>query len=230
MGSEAPKDGGLGDYRAAAEKLSPALRDTLYRVFSRARLPEDDPLWGLLVADAELLQAFLGGIDERFSQLSQQSEALKEQLRQQHDQLRRDEQATRQKHLAAADDRIEEIRRRQSDLAARESQGWQSSALKYGVVALAAVVLGGWLVHRFDDQRVAEANGRVEELMQRLPYAAQLEVQLEQIGASLGFRRVPKSGYFPARQELVLSPGPGFRPNGAHVDPGTGAAVISFPE
>jgi hypothetical protein len=44
-------------YQAATETLSAELREALLRAFSRARLPEDDPLYSILVAQAELLNA-----------------------------------------------------------------------------------------------------------------------------------------------------------------------------
>ncbi len=42
-------------YQAATETMSAELREALLRAFSRARLPEDDPLYSILVAQAELL-------------------------------------------------------------------------------------------------------------------------------------------------------------------------------
>jgi hypothetical protein len=44
-------------YQAATETMSAELREALLRAFSRARLPEDDPLYSILVAQAELLNA-----------------------------------------------------------------------------------------------------------------------------------------------------------------------------
>ena len=44
-------------YDNATESLSPELREALLRAFSRARLPDDDPLYAVLVAQAELLNS-----------------------------------------------------------------------------------------------------------------------------------------------------------------------------
>src|ERR1700736_4697118 len=44
-------------YQAATETMSAELREALVRAFARARLPEDDPLYSILVAQAELLNA-----------------------------------------------------------------------------------------------------------------------------------------------------------------------------
>jgi hypothetical protein len=165
MSAEPPKDpgGGLGDYRAAVDKLSPGLRDTLYRVFSRARLPEDDPLWGLLVADAELLQGFLNTLDERFSHLSKRIGELHAQAARQHEQLRRDEQAAREKHLEAADAKLEDIRRQQSKLAEGKARGWAATLVNHLTTAILAIAFTGLAVFMLDGKRLDDALIRAEE-------------------------------------------------------------------
>lgn len=44
-------------FEDAKAKMSVELREALVRAFARARLPEDDPLYSILVAQAELLNA-----------------------------------------------------------------------------------------------------------------------------------------------------------------------------
>ncbi|MBV9489292.1 MAG: hypothetical protein JO069_06145 [Verrucomicrobia bacterium] len=162
---DAPKDGGgsLGDYRAAAEKLSPALRDTLYRVFSRARLPEDDPLWGLLVADSELLQGFLNTLDERFSHLSKRIGELHAQSARQHEQLRRDEQVARERHLEAVDAKLEDLRRQQSKLAEEKARGWDAALVNHLTTAVLAIAFTGLAFFMLDGKRLDDALVRAEE-------------------------------------------------------------------
>jgi hypothetical protein len=85
-------------------------------------------------------------------------------------------------------------------------------------------------MHWFDDKRVEEANVRFENLVANLPYTFKLQNQLEGLGAHLEFRKSPPVGNLAGRQELVVVPGPDFKPNGAGLNRLTGEGVISFPD
>lgn len=51
-------ENGLTTYQVACSNLPPELRESLYRIFARARLPEGDPLWALIAVQIEILHAF----------------------------------------------------------------------------------------------------------------------------------------------------------------------------
>lgn len=46
-------------YQLATEKLPPSTREQLYRLFTQAKLPENDPIWALVGVQAGILQPFV---------------------------------------------------------------------------------------------------------------------------------------------------------------------------
>jgi hypothetical protein len=59
MASDPPPQGDLTAYQVATADLPPAIRESLYRTFTRARLTENDPLWAVVAANAAVQKAFL---------------------------------------------------------------------------------------------------------------------------------------------------------------------------
>jgi uncharacterized NAD(P)/FAD-binding protein YdhS len=76
----------------------------------------------------------------------EQGELIRKDLRAQIDQARRDEQAAREKQLSELRETVEEIRERESKVAARQAKGWQEKALNYtlvfGLGVIASPLLG----------------------------------------------------------------------------------------
>lgn len=72
---------------------------------------------------------------------AEQAQEIRDDLRAQIDQARKDERAAREKHLAAAKEVLEEIRVRESKVAVRESQGWQERAFSYGLAFVAGMAI-----------------------------------------------------------------------------------------
>jgi flagellar motor protein MotB len=115
---------GPEDFRAATKGLSPALRDALHKSASRNGVQEDDPLWGLMAAQAEVLQAFLGvqqgtleqgnqqieQMGKRLDQLVSTSREVAQSRREQQEALRQDEQKARKEHQKATEAGFVQIR------------------------------------------------------------------------------------------------------------------------
>jgi hypothetical protein len=169
---------------------------------------------------------------------AEQAELMRKGLLAQIEHARKEEQAAREKHLS-------EIRQEQSTLAEERARGWDAKVANHLTTALLSVFFTALAVLMIDTKRIdeaaARADARVAEeraagesrfnaLVDKLPYAARLETQLEAIGARLDYRHVEASGKTRGHYELALKPGPGFKPSGAGVDRTTGEAVITFPE
>ena len=169
---------------------------------------------------------------------AEQAELFRKGLLAQIEQARKEEQAAREKHLT-------EIRREQAALAEERARGWDATLVNHLTTALLAVFFTALAVLMIETKRIDEAAARADArvaaeraagesrfnaLVDKLPYAARLETQLEAIGARLDYRHVEASGKTRGHYELALKPGPGFKPSGAGVDRSTGEAVILFPE
>lgn len=155
---------GPDDFRAATKGLSPALRDALHKAATRHGVQEDDPFWGVMAAQAELLQAFLtdhrdaleegnqrlGQLDKRLEQLIATSREAALSRREQQEALRQDEQKARDKHLQATEAGFAALRD-ELDKAKR----WHLATVGIAVGLTAALCIGG-MAWRHDQAEKAE--------------------------------------------------------------------------
>ena len=76
---------------------------------------------------------------------AEQGELIRKDLRAQIDQARRDEQAVREKQLSELRETVEEIRERESKVAAKQAKGWQERALNYALVFGVGLIVSPFL-------------------------------------------------------------------------------------
>jgi hypothetical protein len=75
----------------------------------------------------------------------EQGELIRQDLRTHLDQARKEERAAREKHLSELRETLEEIRRRESKVAARLAKGWQEKALNYTLVFGVGLIVSPFL-------------------------------------------------------------------------------------
>jgi hypothetical protein len=75
----------------------------------------------------------------------EQGELIRKDLRAQIDQARKEEQAAREKQLSELRETVEEIRERESKVAAKQAKGWQERALNYTLVFGVGLIVSPFL-------------------------------------------------------------------------------------
>jgi hypothetical protein len=151
-----PGDGQPPELQAMllAAKDDPAAREAILKVFYAAM---EGAANSVAVHHSVLLSAVYNAIrhdvkaaaqaipDHVRQAAEEQGELIRKDLRAQIDQARRDEQAAREKQLSELRETVEEIRERESKVAAKQAKGWQERALNYALVFGVGLIVSPFL-------------------------------------------------------------------------------------
>jgi hypothetical protein len=213
-----PPQSGQPLQKLVLDQMSPEMQAPFMDLCLAHKLTDDDPLFALILCQAKLLDAFKASVAKGASAAV---EGQLTRLMGWGERIRQDRAAADAKQTELLGRHLEEIRRREAKVAEKGSQGWKAAALNYGAIALASLLLGGWLVYFFDAKRVSDADARgearVKALIAGLPYATRFELFLE----SRGGRMEGQLG------RVVIHPGKTTVKN-AYRDAATGDAVIVY--
>jgi hypothetical protein len=187
-----PAESSLTNHQAAAAALPPAVCQDLYQAFTRARLPEDDPLWAVVAAFATIHQASLAELKNCLKE-----NAPKPAVNGQVGSLRREPT----ERMSKADLAVmigEEIRKALPTPQTQPTDkrwSWAKAkriAPKYAAGLAVGILIGGvslwaWAMHKADE-RVAEIAERYDKAVRELPTVERFAVQLRDLGGSLTYR------------------------------------------
>jgi len=223
-----PLEQGASNYKAALAQMTPEMREAFIEGCLASGITEEDVIHALILCQAKVLDAFKSSLTKDLTAVTQgQLGAVAQSV----ERIRQERAQTDAQQTRLFADQLDKIHQREAKVTERESQSCQSLALNYGAIALASLLLGGWLVYFFDTKRVSDAEAhseeRVKALVRQLPDATRFQIALENRGGGMELQSGSAINGKTSVPRLVIHHGKDTIKN-AYRDQQTGDAVVVY--